>query len=76
MPQPQPSIADATERASSDLDTLIQELRLGIRDRRHYDQLEERARAIADALVMAFRGSPARPAGDGVVRTSRGVWAR
>lgn len=40
------------------LDGLVAELRLGIRNQRHFDELEERAVAIGKSLRAAFRSSP------------------
>jgi len=72
MAQPQP-IADALERASADLDTIIQELRLGRRTVAQLHDLEERAQALAGDVVGAFRGEAA------ATRTklgrSGGIWA-
>lgn len=72
MPQPH-SVADALERASSDLDTIIQELRLGTRNVAHHDELEERAQRVSLDVRGAFRGEQAtartKPGRNG------GVWA-
>ncbi len=48
-------IAVLVDREVDALDGLLAELRLGPRDQRHYDALEERAQAIAARLVDAFR---------------------
>lgn len=58
-PQPQVLPADQLERASQDLDVLIHDLRLGTRSQRDFDELEERASRIADAICAVF-GSPIR----------------
>jgi len=55
-------LPDELERASADLDTLIRDVRAGIRSARHYDQLEELGQGIATRIQEAFRGSAERPA--------------
>ncbi len=64
QPKPQPQVppADQLERASGDLDGLIRDLRLGTRSQRHFDELEERASRIADAIRAPFR-SPSQQQG-------------
>lgn len=57
---PQPPVspcgrADALVRVSDQLDRLIADERLGTRSQRDYDDREERAQAIAAALVAAYR---------------------
>lgn len=63
-PQPAPpyaAIADRLDRIVPDFDALIRDARLGHPlSPRAYDALEERAQAIADALIAAFRGEGAR----------------
>ncbi|MDX3908886.1 MAG: hypothetical protein QHC67_03610 [Sphingobium sp.] len=54
-----PSIADQLERASDDLDQVICSARLGVRNARQFDDLEEQAQGIAAKIVAAFRGEQA-----------------
>ncbi|MCW3837830.1 hypothetical protein ACFQ1E_17430 [Sphingomonas canadensis] len=72
-----PQIVDQVEDVRDELDLLVRDLRLGIRGAGHLDTLEERAQAIAAALVAAFRGDAGRPASVPVrlSRNGRGVWA-
>lgn len=49
------SIETKLDRQVCALDELVAEVRSGIRDQRHFDQLEERAKAISVALAGAFR---------------------
>jgi hypothetical protein len=74
-----PSLADQLENPRDGLDMLIRDLRLGTRFLQcDFDRAEERAQAIAAAIVAPFRG--ARPASaaplhfesDG--RTSRAIF--
>ena len=44
---------------SDELDRLRADVRGGLRDQRHYDELEERGRRIAARLRSAFRGHAA-----------------
>lgn len=70
-------LPDELERASADLDTIIADVRAGIRSAHHYDQLEERAQAVTKRIAEAFRGSPARPTTvDIVAGRNGGVWLR
>lgn len=55
MHQPQTSAAAALERASFDLDGIIQELRRGTRKVRHFDELEGRAQGATREIARAFR---------------------
>lgn len=52
--------ADGIVRAliplSSRFDRLLGQLELGIRDQRHYDELEQEAHAIGSGVRAAFRG--------------------
>lgn len=52
--------ADALERAVPDFDALVRDVRLGTRSQAHFDELEERAQAIAKRIVDAFRKPPVR----------------
>lgn len=54
-PKARPAV-DQLENASAQLDVLIRDMRLGVRSAPHFDTLEERAQAIAQALMTAFRG--------------------
>lgn len=69
----QPSIADALERASADLDTIIQEMRLGRPTVARLEELEERAQRVAHDVIAPFRGE------ETATRTVRGrnggIWA-
>lgn len=49
------SLVTLIDREVEALDGLLAELRLGPRDQRHYDALEERAQAIGAGIVAAFR---------------------
>ena len=59
MPQPassqKPSIAQLCDTEVDELDTLMAELRAGIRDQRHFDELEARADGICRNIRNAFR---------------------
>ena len=61
MAQPSLGIADQLERASADLDRMIADVRLGRPGHRQFHDLEERAQAIASAIVAPFRGTGAKP---------------
>lgn len=39
------------------LDEIAGALELGIRNQRHFDELEGQAQAVADGIVAAFRGA-------------------
>ena len=54
-PQPRTSLVALIDHEVDALDGLLAELRLGPRDQRHYDALEERAQAIGARLRDAFR---------------------
>lgn len=54
-------LPDELERASADLDMLIRDVRAGVRNARHYDDLDTRGAAIAKRIHEAFRGSRDRP---------------
>lgn len=59
---PQPPVsprgrADSLVRVSDQLDRLIADERLGTRSQREYDDREERAQAIAAALIAVYRKS-------------------
>lgn len=75
MPHRHEDLAAALERESHRLDRLIQDVRLGIGSTARYDELEERAQAIAARIVAPFRA----PSGPPEVRITRGrnggVWA-
>lgn len=62
--QPQPDIADVLDKAGDALLRLIADMRLGTpfgrADVRHAEH-EERAQAIARAIIAPFRGKGARP---------------
>lgn len=51
-----PSVATLLDRQIDALDQLAGEVRGGIRGPAHFDALEERAQAIGQNLVRAFRG--------------------
>ena len=51
-----PSIQALLDRQVDALDRLIGEVRGGIRGPAHFDALEEKAHAIGQGLVRAFRG--------------------
>jgi hypothetical protein len=72
MAQPD-SVADALEGASSNLDRLIQDRRLGPRNPRQHHDDEERAQAIAARILAAFRG-PAAQSAPPLKVTDRGAW--
>lgn len=50
-----PDAATRLERQADALDHLIAEMRIGVRDQRHFDALEERASDIAKAVRASFR---------------------
>ena len=50
-----PTVESLCDAQVDALDRLLAELRLGIRNQRHYDELEEQAGAIGDGLRAAFR---------------------
>lgn len=50
-----PSVESLCVEQSGALDSLMAELSLGIRNQRHFDDLEERADAIGRGLRDAFR---------------------
>lgn len=50
-----PSLEQLLDAQVDTLDGLLAEVRLGVRNQRHYDQLEERAEAHAKAVRGAFR---------------------
>lgn len=54
------SIATLLDAQVEALDGLMAEVRLGIRNQRHFDELEERADTIGRGLRCAFREGPAR----------------
>lgn len=56
-PSRPPSLAALLDQQVDELDALLNEVRLGIRSTRRFDELEEKAGAIADALRAAFRGA-------------------
>ena len=51
------------DREASEINRLADEMRVGVRSQRHYDDLEERAQGIARRIRAAFRGAVIRPAG-------------
>lgn len=52
---PAPTIADLLDDQLSCFDDLLRDVRGGIRSGEHYDQLEERASRIGQAMRDAFR---------------------
>lgn len=56
MPKPAASIEMLLSREVNALDRLVGEVAGGFRDQRHFDALEERARAISEGVLGAFRG--------------------
>lgn len=50
-------------RASTRLDVLCRDFSLGVRNQRHFDDLESEAQAIAGEIVAAFRQPDVRPGG-------------
>lgn len=54
---PSSTIVDQLDRVVPQLDRLIADARLGIPSTRTFDNLEERAQAIAAAIVASFRRS-------------------
>jgi hypothetical protein len=53
--------ADDLALAIRDAERLEREFRHGVRDARHLHDLEERAHAVAQAMVAPFRGAGAKP---------------
>ena len=53
-----PGLATLLDREVGRLDQLLGDVRLGVRDQRHFDELEERAQGIAQRLTAAFRSRP------------------
>jgi hypothetical protein len=51
------SLEAQLDEQQSELDQVLAEVRSGVRDARHYDELEERAHSIAGGLKAAFRTS-------------------
>lgn len=51
-----PSLETELANQQSKLDELLGAVSVGIRDQRHFDELEERAQAIAANITRAFRG--------------------
>lgn len=49
--------------ASTRLDVLCRDVSLGVRNQRHFDDLESEAQAIAAEIVAAFRQPDVRPGG-------------
>ena len=77
MPQPADHLLAQLQRASSDLDSLIQDVTLGVSSTRRYDELEAHAQDIAATIVQTFRGSAARPSTVQIVPgRNGGVWLR
>lgn len=54
-PAARPSLEQLLSEQLSALDGVMNEVTLGIRNQRHYDDLEETGRAIADGIHDAFR---------------------
>lgn len=52
-----PSLEAQLDEHQSDLDQVLAEVSNGIRDARHFDELEERIHSIAGGLKAAFRTS-------------------
>lgn len=50
-----PSLETQLDGASSQLDRLLADVRLGIRSQAHFDELEGRADAIASTIRNTFR---------------------
>ena len=59
MPEPKKSLEMALSEQSSALDGVLAEVSLGIRNQRHFDELEERVDGVCTAARAAFRS--ARP---------------
>ena len=55
MPEPKQSLEMALSEQSSALDGVLAEVSLGIRNQRHFDELEERVDGICTATRAAFR---------------------
>lgn len=53
--------ADDLALAIRDAEQLERDFRRGARDARHFNELEERAHAIAQAIVAPFRGAASKP---------------
>ena len=66
------TIADRLERASAKLDRLIAEARLDRPGACQFDDMEERAQAIAADIVATFRGDRAPTAAPLAVRIQHG----
>ena len=52
---PRPSVEQLLDRQVDALDGLLADVRLGIRNQRHFDDLEARAETIGRAIRGAFR---------------------
>lgn len=50
-----PSLVTQLDGASADLDRLLADVKLGIRNQVHFDELEDRAQAISRTVRSAFR---------------------
>ena len=50
-------------QASTRLDVLCRDVSLGVRNQRHFDDLESEAQAIAAEIIAAFRQPDVRPGG-------------
>lgn len=55
MSEPKKSLEMALSEQSSALDGVLAEVSLGIRNQRHFDELEERVDTICTATRAAFR---------------------
>ncbi|MEE4153443.1 MAG: hypothetical protein V2I27_04725 [Erythrobacter sp.] len=58
MPSPTPAIEQLLDDASARLDRVLGEIRCGVRNQAHFDELEEAAEGIATDIRRAFRGLP------------------
>lgn len=67
--------ADDLALAIRDAEKLEREFRGGARDVRHLHDLEERAHAIAQAIVAPFRGAGAKPAANPLHVSASGLSA-
>ncbi|WP_375290898.1 hypothetical protein [Qipengyuania sp.] len=56
--QVRPSLEQQLDAQVDALDGLLAEVRLGVRNQRHFDELEESAVAIGTGLRDAFRTAP------------------
>lgn len=54
---PAPSLWALVDAEQSAMDQLLASLRMGIRDQRHFDELEAEADAIGKRLRAAFRSA-------------------